>query len=75
MPHFYENRTPELRLENPNLNEDIHALIKGAELSEDTEKRLERELARQYHLITCDDRLETVARMWSAIFWDGRKQE
>ncbi len=62
VPLFYENRTPELRLENPNLNEDIYALIEEAELSEEAEKRLERELGRQYHLITRDDRLETVAK-------------
>ncbi len=62
VPLFYENRTPELRLENPNLNEDVYALIEEAELNEDAEKRLERELGRQYHLITRDDRLETVAK-------------
>ena len=59
---FYENRTPELQLENPNLNDDIYALIEAAELDEDQEKRLERELGRQYHLITRDDRLETIAK-------------
>jgi type I restriction enzyme, R subunit len=62
VPLFYENRTPELRLENPNLNEDIYALIEEAELSEEAEKRLERELGKQYHLITRNDRLETVAK-------------
>ena len=59
---FYDNRTPELRLENPNLNDDVYALIEAADLDEDQEKRLERELGRQYHLITRDDRLETVAK-------------
>ena len=62
VPLFYENRTPELRLENPDLNDDIYALIEAADLDEDQEKRLERELGRQYHLITRDDRLETVAK-------------
>lgn len=62
VPLFYENRTPELRLENPNLNEDIYNLIEPAELDEGQEKRLERELGRQYQLITRDDRLETVAK-------------
>src|SRR3990172_1793839 len=62
VPLFYENRTPELRLENPDLNEDLYALIEEADLSEEAEKRLERELGRQYHLITRDDRLETVAK-------------
>jgi len=59
---FYENRTPELRLENPDLNDDLYALIEAAVLDEARERRLERELGRQYHLITRDDRLETVAQ-------------
>ncbi|NOS83114.1 MAG: type I restriction endonuclease subunit R [Nitrospira sp.] len=62
VPLFYENRTPELRLENPNLNEDIYHLIEAAELDEEQETRLERELGRQYQLITRDERLETVAK-------------
>ena len=62
VPLFYENRTPELHLDNPNLNDDIYELIEAADLSEEAEKRLERELGRQYHLITRDDRLETVAK-------------
>jgi type I restriction enzyme, R subunit len=62
VPLFYENRTPELHLENPNLNDDIYTLIEDAELSDEAEKRLERELGRQYHLITRDDRLETIAK-------------
>ena len=62
MPLFYENRTPELQLVNPDLNEDIYRLIEAAELDEEQEEKLEREFARQYHLITRDDRLETVAK-------------
>ncbi|WP_137807987.1 type I restriction endonuclease subunit R [Pseudomonas sp. G(2018)] len=61
VPLFYENRTPELQLINPNLNEDIYQLIEDAELDPDQEAKLERELGRQYHLITRDDRLDTVA--------------
>ncbi|MGH7827897.1 MAG: type I restriction endonuclease subunit R [Candidatus Binatia bacterium] len=62
VPLFYENRTPELHLDNPNLNDDIYALIEDAELSEEGEKKLEHELGRQYHLITRDERLETIAK-------------
>jgi type I restriction enzyme R subunit len=62
VPLFYENRTPELQLVNPDLNEDIYRLIEDAELDPDQEAKLERELARQYHLLTRDDRLETVAQ-------------
>ena len=62
VPLFYENRTPELHLDNPDLNDDIYDLIENADLSDEAEKKLERELGRQYHLITRDDRLDTVAQ-------------
>jgi type I restriction enzyme R subunit len=57
VPLFYENRTPELQLVNPNLNEDIYKLIEESELDPEQEKKLELELGRQYHIITRDDRL------------------
>ncbi|QSA98291.1 type I restriction endonuclease subunit R [Methylococcus sp. EFPC2] len=62
VPLFYENRTPELQLVNPDLNDDIYRLIEEAELDPDQEAKLEKELSRQYHLLTRDDRLETVAQ-------------
>ncbi|MCP5519668.1 MAG: DUF3387 domain-containing protein [Verrucomicrobiales bacterium] len=61
VPLFYENRTPELQLVNPDLNEAIYDLIEAAELDPEQEAKLERELSRQYHILTRDDRLETVA--------------
>jgi type I restriction enzyme R subunit len=61
VPLFYENRTPELQLVNPDLNEDIYNVIEEAELDSEQETRLERELGRQYHILTRDDRLDTVA--------------
>jgi type I restriction enzyme R subunit len=62
VPLFYENRTPELQLVNPDLNDDIYRLIEEADLNTDQEEKLEKVLGRQYHLITRDDRLETVAQ-------------
>lgn len=62
VPLFYENRTPALQLVNPDLNEDIYRLIEDADLDAEQEARLEKALGRQYHLITRDDRLETVAQ-------------
>jgi type I restriction enzyme, R subunit len=62
VPLFYENCTPELQLVNPDLNENIYDLIEAAELDPEQEARLERELSRQYHILTRDDRLETVAQ-------------
>lgn len=62
VPLFYENRTPELELTNPTLNEDIYDIIEGAALDEAQEERLAQVLGKQYHIITRDDRLDTVAK-------------
>ena len=61
VPLFYENRIPELQLTNKDLNEGMYEIIEQAELDENQEKKLQREFAHQYHLITRDDRLETIA--------------
>lgn len=61
VPLYYENRIPELQLTNENLNEDMERLLEEAELDERQEAKVEREFAREYHLITRDDRLEKVA--------------
>jgi type I restriction enzyme R subunit len=62
VPLFYENRIPELQVTNQGLNEDIYGVIEDAELDADQEQKLEREFAREYHLITRDDRLERIAK-------------
>jgi type I restriction enzyme R subunit len=62
VPLYYENRIPELQLVNENLNDDMERLLEEAELDEAQERKLEREFAREYHLITRDDRLESVAK-------------
>lgn len=62
VPLFYENRTPELDITNPNLNDEIYDIIDEADLDEDGEQKIERLLGQRYHLITREDRLETVAK-------------
>ena len=61
VPLFYEYRIPELQLTNEQLSDDILAAIEEADLDDAQEKKLERDLGREYHLITRDDRLERVA--------------
>jgi type I restriction enzyme R subunit len=73
VPLYYENRIPELQLANENFKEDLEALIEQAELDDEQEKKLEKEFAREYHLITRDDRLEKVAEDLVAHFM-GREQ-
>lgn len=62
VPLYYENRTPELELVNPDLDDHMRTLIDDAGLDEAQEEKLEQTLGAQYHLITRDDRLETVAK-------------
>lgn len=62
VPLYYENRIPEMQLINDNLNEDMAALLEEAELDEEQERKVEKVFAREYHLITRDDRLEAIAK-------------
>jgi type I restriction enzyme, R subunit len=61
VPLFYENRSPEVQLVNDDFNRDMERILEDAELDQDQERRLAREFAREYHLITDDDRLDVVA--------------
>ena len=62
VPLYYENRIPELQLTNAQLNQDMAALLEAAELDTEQEKKLERTFAKEYHLITREDRLEAIAK-------------
>lgn len=62
VPLFYENRTPELDITNPSLNDEIYRIIDEAELDADGERKVERLLGKRYHLITREGRLDTIAK-------------
>ena len=62
VPLFYENRTPELQITNPELNEEIYQTIEDAGLDDEQEEKLRKALGQRYHLITRDDRLDAVAK-------------
>jgi type I restriction enzyme R subunit len=61
VPLYYENRIPELQLTNEALGDELDTLLEDADLDEDQAKKVEREFAREYHLITRDDRLDAIA--------------
>jgi type I restriction enzyme R subunit len=61
VPLYYENRIPELQLTNPSLTDDMAEIIDSAELDDDQERKIEREFAREYQLITREDRLDRIA--------------
>ena len=62
VPLYYENRVPTLHLMNEDFNKDMEQILENAELDEAQETKLEHEFAREYHLITRDERLETIAK-------------
>src|SRR5713101_2235600 len=57
---YYYNRILALQLTNVNINEDMEQLIEDAEFNEGQQRRLEHEFAREYQLITRDERLEKI---------------
>lgn len=62
VPLYYDNRIPELQLKEEELfKEELQKLLDEGELDPDQETRLSREFAKEYHLITRDERLENVA--------------
>jgi type I restriction enzyme, R subunit len=62
VPLYYEARKPELQLTASELKDELDELLDEAALDEEQEKKLQREFARQYHLITREDRLDEVAK-------------
>jgi HsdR family type I site-specific deoxyribonuclease len=62
VPLFYENRTPKLELTNSELNEEIADAIESADLDEAEENKLNREFARELHLIVREERLDEIAK-------------
>jgi type I restriction enzyme, R subunit len=70
VPLYYENRVPELQLTNPDLNADMQRLLESVTLDDDQERLLERQFAREYYLLTRDDRLERIAEDLVAHFME-----
>jgi type I restriction enzyme R subunit len=61
VPLYYDNRTPELKLDIPKLNNELYDLIDAADLDPEQEERLRKRLGIQYDILTREDRLNTVA--------------
>ncbi len=59
---FYDNRGEKLRLVDAAVNERIAAELEKHELDQDQTARLQREMARDYHVLTNQERLERIAR-------------
>ncbi|WP_275100169.1 type I restriction endonuclease subunit R [Sedimenticola hydrogenitrophicus] len=61
LPLYYENRVPEVNLSRDDLGDEITEILDEADLNDEQEARLEKEFARAYHIITREERLDTIA--------------
>ena len=61
VPLYYENRIPELQIQNENFEEELAAILEGAELDEAQDRALARRFATEYQLITRPERLRRIA--------------
>ena len=62
VPLFYENRGEKLQIVDNDINEKIASTIDEFDLDSDQEAKLQRDLSREYHVVTSENRLEKVAR-------------
>ncbi len=61
LPLFYENRTPELEITNPDLDDELLAVVEAADLDEDGDRALAKALGRRYQVLTRTSRLRVIA--------------
>lgn len=63
VPLYYENRGDQIAdLHNPEITDRILDAIEQADLDVDQQEKLEREFAKEIHLLTARPRLEAIAR-------------
>lgn len=63
VPLYYENRGDKIAdLHNPEISERILDAIEKADLDVDQQEKLEREFAKEIHLLTAQQRLESIAK-------------
>lgn len=63
VPLYYENRGDKIAdLHNPEINERILDAIEQADLDVDQQEKLEREFAKEIHLLSAEQRLDSIAK-------------
>lgn len=62
LPLRYLNRGEKLEIDNPDLDVQMAEIIESEDLDDDQRKKLQREFARDYPILTSQQRLETIAK-------------
>jgi type I restriction enzyme R subunit len=61
VPLYYENRADMLEITNPEINDELLEAIEAADLDINQKAKVELELRKDIHILTSNDRLETIA--------------
>lgn len=63
VPLYYENRADKIiQIEKPEITEEILAAIEAADLDSSQQDKLEREFAKEIHILTAESRLRSIAK-------------
>lgn len=62
VPLYYENRGEKLRLDNPQINDQIREAIEQEDLDADQQDKLKKLFAREYPILTAEKRLRAIAK-------------
>lgn len=62
VPLYYENRGEKLKLDNPEITEQIKDTIEKHDLDENQEEKLKNMFSREYPILTAEKRLRSIAR-------------
>lgn len=62
VPLYYENRGEKLRLDNPQINDQIREAIEQEDLDADQQDKLKKLFAREYPILTAEKRLKAIAK-------------
>jgi type I restriction enzyme R subunit len=62
VPLYYENRGEYLKLNNPQINDNIRTLLENEDLDSDERAKVENLIAREYPILTAHKRLNDIAK-------------
>ncbi len=63
VPLYYENRAEKIKeLKNPEISEKIIEAVEAADLDPEQQEKLEKDFAKEYHLLTAEPRLRVIAK-------------
>lgn len=62
VPLYYENRGEKLRLDNPQINDQIREAIEQEDLDADQQDKLKKLFSREYPILTAEKRLRAIAK-------------